>query len=65
MGGSSAVTTVTSPGSAGHSGRGSHLGTRTTLSLRRRLALTGAVVAAFTATVVVLALTSTIVARVG
>jgi hypothetical protein len=35
------------------------------VSLRRRLALTGAVVAAFTATVLVLALTSTIVARVG
>ncbi len=65
MGGSSAVTAVTSPGSVGSGVGPRHISARPAVSLRRRLALTGAVVAAFTATVLVLALTSTIVARVG
>jgi len=64
MGASPSVTAVASGGSA-TSGRTGPLAMSNASDLRRRLGLTAAVVGAFAATVVVLALTSTIVARVG
>lgn len=64
MGASASVTAVTGGGSA-TSRRTGALVVAPGSDLRRRLGLTAAVVGAFAATVVVLALTSTIVARVG